>query len=250
MIQLFTKEINIIQEAEKMNYSIKSVIEKYPKVNIGVLSGTGLNITPMHRELEKYKSDSLQVAKGLIGSDSVTHHPYISSMRNLYRTFGTKPADYHPSAEALVRRAIKTLQLPMINTAVDAYNAVSVRYLIPIGGFNADLIVGDIVLRFSPGNEAFSPLGEVERESTYPGEVIYADDRRVLTRRWNYRDCVETRITEKTVDVVMFLDGSPEIPRVEVEKALKELAFNLKKYCGGVYSTNVADSEIPIVKIF
>jgi DNA/RNA-binding domain of Phe-tRNA-synthetase-like protein len=233
-----------------MNYSIEGVIGRYPAVNIGVLTGTGLSIKRTHPDLEKYKSDSLQVAKDLIGSDSVTNHPYIASMRNLYRTFGTKPADYHPSAEALVRRAIKTQQLPLINTAVDTYNAVSVRYLIPMGGFDIDLIVGNIALRFSTGDEAFSPLGEIEHECTYPGEVVYADDKRVLTRRWNYRDCVETRITEKTVNVVMFVDGSPEIPRVEVEKALKELASNLEKYCVGSYSINVADSGTPIVKIF
>jgi DNA/RNA-binding domain of Phe-tRNA-synthetase-like protein len=233
-----------------MKYSVEGVVEKCPAVNIGVLTGTGLSIKRMHPDLEKYKSDSLQVAKDLIGGDSVTNHPYIASMRNLYRTFGTKPADYHPSAEALVRRAIKTQRLPLINTAVDIYNAVSVRHLIPMGGFDTDLIEGDIVLRFSMGNEAFSPLGEVEHEVTYPGEVVYADDRRVLTRRWNYRDSVETRITEKTVNVVMFIDGSPEIPRVEVEKALEELASNLGKYCGGSYSTNIADSRTPVVLIF
>jgi lysyl-tRNA synthetase class 2 len=233
-----------------MKYSVEGVVEKYPAVNIGVLTGTGLSIKRMHPDLEKYKSDSLQVAKDLIGGDSVTNHPYIASMRNLYRTFGTKPADYHPSAEALVRRAIKTQRLPLINTAVDIYNAVSVRHLIPMGGFDTDLIEGDIVLRFSEGNEAFSPLGEVEHEVTYPGEVVYADDRRVLTRRWNYRDSVETRITEKTVNVVMFIDGSPEIPRVEVEKALEEFASNLRKYCGGSYSTNIADSRTPVVLIF
>jgi DNA/RNA-binding domain of Phe-tRNA-synthetase-like protein len=218
-------------------------------VNIGVLTGTELKIKRINLELEKYKSDSLGVVKNLIGSDPITSHPYIASMRNLYRTFGTKPADYHPSAEELARRVIKTQQLPLINTAVDTYNAVSIRHLIPLGGFDTDRIEGDIVLRFSVGNEPFSPLGEIEQEYTYPGEVVYADDVRVLTRRWNYRDCKDTMITENTVNVVMFVDGSPEIPRVEVEKALRELATNLEKFCGGRYSTNVADSETPIVEI-
>jgi DNA/RNA-binding domain of Phe-tRNA-synthetase-like protein len=233
-----------------MEYSIEGIIEEYPQVNIGVLIGTGLNINRMHPDLEKYKFDSLQIVKALIGRDPIINHPYIASMRNLYRTFGTKPADYHPSAEALVRRAIKTQQLPLINTAVDAYNAVSVRYLITMGGFDTDLIEGDIALRFSKGNEAFSPLGEIEHEYTYPGEVVYADDKRVLTRRWNYRDCVETRITERTVNVVMFEDGSPEISRVEIEKALNELTLNLERYCGGSYSTNIADSKAPIIELF
>jgi DNA/RNA-binding domain of Phe-tRNA-synthetase-like protein len=232
-----------------MQYSIEGVIEKYPKINIGVLVGTGLCINTLNADLENYKSDALLATGKLIGSEPVISHPYIASWRNMYRTFGTKPADYHPSAEALVRRAIKTQQLPIINTAVDVYNAVSVKHLIPMGGFDTDLINGDITLRFSTGNELFSPLGEIEREYTYSGEVVYADDKRVLTRRWNYRDCVETRITNKTVNLVMFIDGSPEIPKVEIEKALKVLALNLEKYCGGNYSFNIADSGTPIIII-
>jgi DNA/RNA-binding domain of Phe-tRNA-synthetase-like protein len=232
-----------------MKYSIEGVIEKYPEINIGVLVGTGLNINKLHPDLEKYKSDALLVAEDLIGCNSVTRHPYIASWRNMYRSFGAKPADYHPSAEALARRALKTQQLPLINTSVDTYNAVSIKYLIPIGGFDINLVEGDIVLRFSMGKEAFLPLGGIEYEYTYDGEVVYADNKRVLTRRWNYRDCDETKITEKTVNVVMFVDGTPEIPRVEIGKALEELAFKLKVYCDGSYSTNIADSGTPIIKI-
>jgi len=51
-------------------------------------------------------------------------------------------------------------------------------------------------------------------------------------------------------NAVMFIDGSPEISRVEVEKALEDLVLNLKKYCGGSYSTNIADSKTPVIKVF
>jgi hypothetical protein len=47
----------------------------------------------------------------------------------------------------------------------------------------------------------------------------------------------------------MFVDGSPEIPRIEIEKALRELASNLEKYCDGRYSTYIADSKTPVVEI-
>lgn len=232
-----------------MKYSIDGVIEEYPETKIGVLCGIGLNISQRHPDLEKFKPDALLIAEGKIGENPVTSHPYVASWRDVYRSFGTKPADYHPSAEALVRRALKTQQLPLINTAVDTYNAVSAKYLMPIGGFDAKLIEGDIMLRFSMGNEAFLPLGGTEYEYTYDGEVVYADNKRILTRRWNYRDCIETRITEKTINVVMFIDGSPEIPKIEIVKALEELAFNLKRHCGGSYMTHIADSGNSVIKM-
>jgi len=122
---------------------------------------------------------------------------------------------------------------------VDAYNAVSVRHLVPMGGFDLDRVKGDIQLRHSEGGEAFTPLGPAAQEETYPGEVVYADEERVLTRRWNYRDCDETKITVETVNVAMFADGSPLIPRGVLEDALMGLEALLRASCGGEYRRSV-----------
>jgi len=232
-----------------MNYSIEAVVARYPDIKIGVLVGKGLNIAKTDPSLEQYKSGALREGLGKIGNNPASQHPYIASWRNMYRSFGTKASDYHSSTEALVRRTIKTQQLPLINTAVDTYNAVSLKYLIPMGGFDMDLVVGDIFLRFSQGSEAFLGLGGTELEYTYPGEVVYTDTERILTRRWNYRDCVETMITEMTANLVMFIDGSPEVPRAEVEKALDELSSQLLSYCGGSYFKQIADSGTPVVNL-
>jgi len=232
-----------------LNYTIEGVLGKYPKVNIGVLVGTGLKIEKANLELEKYKRDSMRVMLEKVGDAPVSQHPYVASWREMYRSFSTKPADYHSSVEALARRAVKTQQLPRINTAVDAYNAVSIRYMMPMGGFDTDHVQGDIAVRLSEGNEPFQGLGMTEKKHTYPGEAVYADAKRILTRRWNFRDCVETMITEETKNLVMFIDGSPEIPRAEIAEALKELETRLGQYCGGTYKTDLADSQTPIIKI-
>jgi DNA/RNA-binding domain of Phe-tRNA-synthetase-like protein len=56
-------------------------------------------------------------------------------------------------------------------------------------------------------------------------------------------------ITEETKNLVMFIDGSPEIPRADIAEALKELEAHLGQYCGGSYKTAVADAQTPIIKI-
>lgn len=219
------------------------VLEDYPGVHIGVLAGVGLRNQLRHPAVEEAKLASLEALKDKLGDGPATSHPFIASWREMYRSFGTKAADYRPSAEALVRRALKEGVLPRINVAVDAYNAVSVRHLVPMGGFDLDRIEGDIFLRYSEGGESFVPLGPAATEETYPGEVVYADDARVLTRRWNYRDCDETKITDETVNVAMFVDGSPAIPGDVVEKALKSLEELLRVSCGGEYRSEVAFKE-------
>ena len=223
-----------------MGFNIGSgILTAYPDVKIGVLVCRDVKVDGANSHLEDLKGRVVMEAVKKIGSEPVTKIPFISSWRGMYRSFGTKPGDYRPSAEALLRRTLKRRALPRINTAVDAYNTMSIKHLIPMGGFDIDRIQGGISLRFSPGGEGFLPLGASEMEETYEGEPVYADEARVLTRRWNYRDCDETKITLETRNMVMFVDGSGEMSRWSVEGALHDLSGLLRDVCGGDYSTMI-----------
>lgn len=224
----------------------EDILSTFQGVNIGVLLGQDVVVGVADEGLEAFKASVVEDAIESFGSEPVTSHPNVRSWREMYRGFKTKPGDYRPSAEALLRRAIKRKGLPGINAAVDTYNAVSVRHRIPMGGFDMDGVQGTIRLRFSEGGESFMPLGASDPEETYPGEVVYADDARILTRRWNYRDCDETKITEGTRAFIMFVDGSVDIPRESLEEALVDLESSLRRFCGGTYSMHVADGEKPI----
>jgi lysyl-tRNA synthetase class 2 len=226
-----------------MEYNVSDVIEKYPEINIGVLIGKNIDNTKNIDELDEMQREAINQAQKQIGEQPITKHPHIASWRNLYRSFGTKPGDYRPSAEALIRRSIKTGRLPRINNVVDLYNLVSVKYIIPMGGFDLDKVDGDIHLRFSEGLEDFTPLGQSEKQQTYQGEVVYADNTRILTRRWNYRDADQTKITLSTKNIVIFLDASPEIPNKKVQEALETLRKLMRKYCSGKISIDTANKE-------
>ncbi len=232
-----------------MRFDITGIIDDYPDITIGVLVGRGLDNKILNGDLLRLQKEALTAAQAQIGDQPATKHPHISSWRELYRSFGSKPSDYRPSAEALIRRALKTGKLPRINNAVDLYNVVSVKHVIPMGGFDTDNVEGDIYLRKSDGGEKFLPLGASEHVKTYPGEVVYADDARILTRRWNYRDADETKITEDTTNLVMFIDASPSIGVGKVESALNELINLLKEACGGEMNKQIASRDQPIFTI-
>ncbi len=232
-----------------MKYSITGVIREYPGINIGVLVGRDMDNKRPIPELFQLQKQAIRSAQEQIGDQPPTKHPHIASWRELYKSFGTKPGDYRPSAEALIRRTLKTGDLPRINNAVDLYNVVSVKHVIPMGGFDLDNVDGDIYLRFSRGGESFIPLGPAEVEQTYPGEVVYADDSRILTRRWNYRDADATKITEDTRNLVMFLDATPEIPLIKVLEAIDELRVLYEKHCGGEYTSSVVSIEKPVIEL-
>lgn len=225
------------------------ILSRYPGVKIGVLVGRDLEIEEGNPLLDDMRARAISEAKAKIGSEPVTGHPLIASWREMYRSFGTRPGDYRPSAEALLRRALKGRGLPSINSAVDAYNIASLRHLIPMGGFDLDRVRGAIRLRISGGGEPFQPLGRSGPEETYEGEPVYADDARVLTRRWNHRDCDGTKITLETVNVAMFVDGSEDMPAEAVEAAVHDLRSLLERCCGGEYVTAIANTSTPEVSL-
>ncbi|WP_169988242.1 MULTISPECIES: B3/4 domain-containing protein [unclassified Microbispora] len=124
--------------------------------------------------------------------------PRIEAWRTAYRAFGAKPQRTRPSVDALVRR----MPLPEINLVVDAYNTVSVRHGLPIGGEDLRRYQGSARLMRAAGDEpSEEALGDPEI-----GEVVWRDDAGVTCRRWNWRQCVRTRITEETVDALFLLE--------------------------------------------
>ncbi|WP_370023217.1 B3/4 domain-containing protein [Planotetraspora sp. GP83] len=143
-------------------------------------------------------------------------HEKIEAWRAAYRAFGAKPQRTRPSVDALIRR----MPLPEINRVVDAYNAVSVRHGLPIGGEDLGRYEGPARLVRAEGDEpSDEALGDPEI-----GEVVWRDDTGVTCRRWNWRQCVRTRITEETVDALFLLERLKPLSLVELDAAGAELA--------------------------
>lgn len=98
-------------------------------------------------------------------------------------------------------------RLPRVSGAVDAYNLVSVTHGLPAGAFDLGSLRGDVQIRLGREGDVFSPLGEPDTvESPGHGEVVYADDRSVLTRCWNHRDADRTKVTASSREVVFMLE--------------------------------------------
>jgi DNA/RNA-binding domain of Phe-tRNA-synthetase-like protein len=134
-------------------------------------------------------------------------HPNVAAWRDAFRAFGAKPQRTRSSVEALLRRVPEGL--PRIDKLTDAYNAVSVSHLLPLGGEDVDRYRGPLRLTRATGDEPFETTagGEPVVEHPEPGEVVWRDDSGVTCRRWNWRQCTRTRLTERTTRAVFVLDA-------------------------------------------
>ncbi|MGN9906314.1 B3/B4 domain-containing protein [Phytohabitans sp. LJ34] len=134
-------------------------------------------------------------------------HPHVEAWREAFRAFGAKPQRTRPSVDALVRRAPQGL--PRVDRLTDAYNAVSVLHAVPIGGEDVDRYRGPLRLVRATGDEPFDTIvdGASAVEHPSPGEVVWRDDEGVTCRRWNWRQCVRTRLGPTTTKAVFILDA-------------------------------------------
>lgn len=131
----------------------------------------------------------------------------LAAWRDVYRAFGAKPQRTPCSAEALRRRAARG-DVPVVDRLVDAYNAVSIRFAVPIGGEDRAALVGTERLVLAMGDEPFDTVKEGPVvETPEPGEVIWRDDLGVTCRRWNWRQGRRTAITATTTSAVFLLEG-------------------------------------------
>ncbi len=145
--------------------------------------------------------------------------PEIAAWREAFLSFGVKPRQARSSVEALLRRV--DAGLPRIDRLTDLYNAVSVEHLIPVGGENLDHYVGPPRLVRAVGDEPFDTMadGEPTTVTADVGEVVWRDDLGVTCRRWNWRQCVRTRLDESTTTILFILDALHPLDTERLETA-------------------------------
>lgn len=221
-----------------------ALAQKYPDLRVGIVVAHGIDNKGNDASLEELKRLTAANLRSVHSSESIMDHRNLVAWRETYRGFGANPKKTPPTVETLAKRIIKGKDLPTISKAVDLYLVAELESLLPVGGYDLHQIDGNIVLRESPGNERFVPLGGQadSPELTKPGEIVYSDDSKVLTRFWNYRDCELSKITESSTDIALFCEAALElIPSEDLNRVTQRIQEYVLRFCGG-------ESAIAIVK--
>jgi len=204
------------------------IFAEYPKTVIGIVIAKNTENHGEEREVEQL----LRHEEGRIRNDfsleNLAQNPLIQNWRNAYRLFGS---DDRCSSEALIRVVLKGNQIRHINKLVDVYNYISLKYRTPVGGEDLDGIEGNIYLKFADSSEKFVILGGKEEEYPRKDEVVYADDKEVICRRWNWRESDNTKLTEETKNAFLVIDALPPVTEEVVKTAVGEFAELVSKFC-------------------
>jgi DNA/RNA-binding domain of Phe-tRNA-synthetase-like protein len=117
-----------------------------------------------------------------------------------------------------------------VNPVVDLYNAISLRYAIPVGGENLDAYAGAPRLTIADGTEAFDTMkdGSPAVEAPDAGEVVWRDDQGVTCRRWNWRQGVRTRLSADARRMWFILESLAPMPIEALQEASDKLVDGLR----------------------
>ncbi|NUW35091.1 cytoplasmic protein [Nonomuraea sp. SMC257] len=204
----------------------ESVLALRPDFAVLVMTAHGLDNGPTDDRSRGWLSAASDLLSAEGEEEREARAAKIEAWREAYRLFGAKPSRTRPSVDALTRR----LPLPEINQAVDAYNSISVKHALPIGGEDLDRYDGPARLVRAAGDEA----SEESLGTPDAGEVIWRDDTGVTCRRWNWRQVARTRLTEETVNALFILERLEPMTLEELKTAGEELADLLAELSPGV----------------
>jgi DNA/RNA-binding domain of Phe-tRNA-synthetase-like protein len=224
----------------------EDVFKIFPMFCRGIVMAAGIDNSRPSPELEALLREEEEKMRGDPGMD-LAAHPRLLAWKEAYRQFGSNPNKFTPSIVFLAKQVKAGKPVRSISPAVDAFNIISIRHVIPCGGDDMDSVEGDVTLGRAVSDETFAPIFKPEEvEHPEPGEIIYVNrrTRRVLCRRWNWRNADFSKLAPETKNVAINVDGMiPAIGREEIEEAAEGLKQLLLRFCGGEISIRYLDAQ-------
>jgi DNA/RNA-binding domain of Phe-tRNA-synthetase-like protein len=232
-----------------MFFSIqKEIFDILPDLTIGMVVAKGVDNTHPSKEIDDLLAKAVEEVKKNFVGDKAQEHPRIKPWRTAFSKLGISGSKFPSSIESMARRILKGDPFPKINPLVDLYNSVSLRFLVPMGGHDLDTLEGNIHLRFTEGWEPFTPMGGGETVTVPKGELVYRDDREVLTRNWVWRQCEKDKTTEKTKNIFIPIDVLGEVGRERADETILELSHLIPRYLGGTLFSDILTSDKPSIE--
>jgi DNA/RNA-binding domain of Phe-tRNA-synthetase-like protein len=221
-------------------YWCAEVAAKFPQLAVSIGTIGGVSVERENEKIRQLKQAVYSEVRAQHDVEKLKDNPVVRAYRDFYWRLGIDPTKTRPSGEALLRRVLHGGELPTISTAVDAYNLASMKTIIPISGFDMDTLSPPFNVRFAEEGEPFIGIGMDKPVALKSNMLVLADTKRVLCI-YPHRDANQTKITEKTRNVLLVAYGAPGITAQQLEEAVKTALDYIKRVCGG---------EIQTVKVF
>ena len=215
-----------------MKISIENkILEKYPQYKMGFVK---IGVTDKNWE----KLQSLTKYEKSIADEKAVEKEWMEIFSDMHASERRLP-----SVVALWSIIDRFGELKPINYFIDAYNYISVKHGIPMGGYDVrKLPYQELTLQHAvQGGVKFEPMGlsgQLEKLKDVAEICYYCGDIPVC-RYWNHKDSEITKIDNNTSEVLIMFDTLGGL--VELKNAMNELVEMIKS------TANVVEMKIEIL---
>jgi tyrosyl-tRNA synthetase len=238
------------EQERSMRFGIApEVLAAFPGFCVGVVVAQDLNNAQVSAGVEAALARAAEEARAALAGGSLDREPRLRAWIDAFREAGINPTTFPPAVVALAERVASGEAAPHVNPAVDAANAASLGCVVPIGAHDLDRLRGDFWVRPSRTGETFTPLGQGASETVPPGELVYADDQAVRTRRWVWRLGEKGKVTPASRNVFFPIDGFVGETDDAVREATRRLSETLQNTLGARMTTAFVDRNNPVVDL-
>ncbi len=227
--------------------SIEELTERFPDFRVAFVLAEPLAIAPARGTLLAQEIAAAEdECRRRWGGMELSAIPEVAAWRAAYKGFGVKRTSYRSSAERLIKRVLARQPLPQINALVDLYNMVSLRTGLCLGCDDFDRTSGALAFRYARQGDSFVDMGaeagEDPNDPPKDGEVVYADARHVLCRRWNWRQDARSAASAATRRAVLTAQSNGV---GDVAAAATRLAELIGRECGAECRIAILDRGRP-----
>ncbi len=210
----------------------EEVASKFPELAIctGIIREVSVKSAAL--DVEKLRNEIFEEARKSYLLEDLKNHPIVRAYRDFFWSLDIDPTKIRPSGEALLRRVLQGKGIPRISNVVDAYNLASLKTIIPLSGYDLNMLSPPLTIRFSDENEIFQGIGMTTPKKLEKRMLVLTDQKRILCV-YPYRDADATKITEKTKNVLIVGYGAPRIEAEELREAVETALELIKRVAGG-----------------
>lgn len=222
----------------------QKVWELFPGMVLVMASGNGINNETERPAIRQMLENAQIQLRNNWQYQNAQSHPHIAAWRQAYQRMGISGKQFPSAIESLSRRVLSGRSLSYINPLVDFYNAISLHYIVPVGGWDIDDIEGgDMFLRLTRGGEQFVELGQPNAVSADAGEVAYADSSELITRHFVWRQSEKAKIVQATNNFFLISEILSDISREVAENVQRAFIEGLREHFGVEARSAIIDSK-------
>ena len=253
-------DLHIVMDGLSMEVVMKQFVAEqsfwdlFPDAQIGVVVLQNLKPadeidSDAQAAIAKTLAEANKTADQYLVSEQISKNPMVAVWREAFQKFRTKKGA-RCSIENLLKRVLKGNPVGSITPLVDIYNAISLKYALPVGGEDIDTMAGDIRLRITDGGDKFLALGDEEETETLEGELAYIDDEGAICRCWNWRDGERTMLKDDTKNAFLIIESVQPERAEDLRQVVSDLAAMAQEYLGAtVFAQEVITADNPTMVI-